>query len=84
VQREVQALAAAGIVRSRRAGQHVYYQANEACPYLPELRDLVIKIRSPHRADLAETAAQPVEPIAPIEADREPSEHSTWQSVVDL
>jgi predicted nucleotidyltransferase len=43
VQREVERLRASGLLQSERRGQHVFYQANRACPVFPELHALVIK-----------------------------------------
>ncbi len=43
LQREVAALVDAGILRTRRDGNRVYYQANPICPFLPELQGLFAK-----------------------------------------
>jgi len=43
VQRELQGLTEAGILRRTRRGRHVYYQANPDCPILDELSGLVRK-----------------------------------------
>ena len=43
VQRELQKLAEAGILRRTVEGQHVYFQANRESPIFPELRMLLLK-----------------------------------------
>jgi DNA-binding transcriptional ArsR family regulator len=43
IQRELAALVAAGILRRRRDGNRVYFQANPDCPFLPELQGLLVK-----------------------------------------
>jgi predicted nucleotidyltransferase len=43
VQREVQLLSNAGIIRREREGRHVYFQANRACPIYEDLRSLLVK-----------------------------------------
>jgi predicted nucleotidyltransferase len=43
VQRELQRLSKAGILRRDVRGRHVYYQANRACPIFPELQSLAVK-----------------------------------------
>ncbi len=43
VQREVTALAEAGILLREREGNQVYYRANRQCPIFPELRGIAIK-----------------------------------------
>lgn len=43
LQRELRSLVAAEILVSRRDGNRVYFHANDACPFLPELRGLVAK-----------------------------------------
>jgi DNA-binding transcriptional ArsR family regulator len=43
LQRELRSLVSAEILVSRRDGNRVYFQANSACPFLPELRGLVAK-----------------------------------------
>ena len=58
VQRELQRLAAAGILLRRVSGQQVYYQANQECPIFSELRDLVIK--SVGVADVLRLALEPL------------------------
>lgn len=41
--RELKNLTDAGILRRRKDGNRVYYQAEPACPFLPELRGLMLK-----------------------------------------
>ncbi len=41
--RELRDLTDAGILRRRRDGNRVYYRADPACPFLPELRGLLLK-----------------------------------------
>jgi len=43
LQRELANLAGAGILRSRRDGNRVYYRADDLCPVLPELQGLLTK-----------------------------------------
>jgi DNA-binding transcriptional ArsR family regulator len=43
LQRELAALAEAGILRRRKDGNRVYYQADTGCPLFPELRGLMLK-----------------------------------------
>jgi DNA-binding transcriptional ArsR family regulator len=43
LQRELAALVDAGILRSRRDGNRVYFQPNPDCPFLPELQGLLVK-----------------------------------------
>ena len=43
VQRELEQLAAVGILTRRPSGRQVYYQANPDCPIFHELRTLVVK-----------------------------------------
>jgi predicted nucleotidyltransferase len=43
VQRELEFLARAGIVRRTLRGRQVYFQANPDCPIYPELRGLIVK-----------------------------------------
>ena len=43
VQREVEALSKAGIIRRTVQGRHVYYQANTECPVFTELKSLITK-----------------------------------------
>ena len=43
VQREVTALAGAGILLREREGHQVYYRANRQCPIFPELQGIALK-----------------------------------------
>lgn len=43
IQRELKALAQAGIIQSSAKGKLVYYQANPRCPVYAELKGLIIK-----------------------------------------
>ncbi len=43
LQRELSALAAAGILRARREGNRAYFQADRDCPFFNELRGLMAK-----------------------------------------
>lgn len=43
VQREVQKLVAAGLIRRQAQGRQVYYRANPDCPVFLELKSLVVK-----------------------------------------
>jgi predicted nucleotidyltransferase len=43
VQRELEFLARAGVVRRTLRGRQVYFQANPDCPIYPELRGLIVK-----------------------------------------
>jgi predicted nucleotidyltransferase len=43
LQRELNRLVAAGIIRRFKRGRHVYFQADPACPVFDELRGIVIK-----------------------------------------
>src|SRR5215510_4172165 len=43
LQRELAALVSADILRQRRDGNRVYFQANPDCPFLPELQGLLVK-----------------------------------------
>ena len=43
LQRDLAALSSAGILRRRRDGNRTYYQAEPACPFLPDLRGLLVK-----------------------------------------
>jgi DNA-binding transcriptional ArsR family regulator len=43
VQRELKALAEAGIIRRIGKGRQVYYQANAQCTVYPELKSLIMK-----------------------------------------
>jgi predicted nucleotidyltransferase len=59
LQRDLARLVAAGILERRRDGNRILFRADEACPFLPELRGLVRKT-----AGLAEVLAAALEPIA--------------------
>jgi DNA-binding transcriptional ArsR family regulator len=43
LQRDLARFTAAGILKTSRSGNRVYFQANEQCPVFPELRGLFIK-----------------------------------------
>lgn len=43
LQRELAALVAAGILKRRRDGNRVYYQADPDCPFMPELQAIIVK-----------------------------------------
>lgn len=43
VQRELENLAGAGIIRRTRRGNQVHFSANPACPVFPQLRELLVK-----------------------------------------
>jgi DNA-binding transcriptional ArsR family regulator len=43
LQRELAALVEAGILKRRRDGNRVYYQPDPDCPFMPELRGLIVK-----------------------------------------
>lgn len=43
VQRELEVLSRAGVVRRTLRGRQVYFQANPDCPIYPELRGLIVK-----------------------------------------
>jgi DNA-binding transcriptional ArsR family regulator len=43
LQRELSSLVEAGILRRKREGNRVYFQANPQCPFFPELRSLMTK-----------------------------------------
>jgi DNA-binding transcriptional ArsR family regulator len=43
LQRELQDLTSAGILKSHRQGRMVYYQANAESPFFPDLRGLLLK-----------------------------------------
>ena len=43
LQRELAALVAADILKRRRDGNRVYYEPDPDCPFLPELRGLIVK-----------------------------------------
>jgi len=59
VQREVVALAEAGILRRRQQGNQVYYSADETCPIFPELHRLMLKT-----AGLADVLCEALQPVA--------------------
>ena len=59
IQREVTALAEAGVLQRRRVGHQVYYSANPQCPIFPELRSLVLKTTG--LGDALRQALQPLE-----------------------
>ena len=43
LQRELERLAAIGVLRRRKDGNRVYFQANRECPYFAELQGLMVK-----------------------------------------
>lgn len=57
--RELKNLTDAGILRRREAGNRVYYQADPACPFLPELRGVMLKT-----AGLVDVLREALEPFA--------------------
>jgi len=59
VRREVEGLAAAGILTRSRDGNRVYFQANTACPTYPELRGLMLKT-----VGLADVLREALRPLA--------------------
>src|ERR1700726_3856222 len=59
LQRELQSLAAAGILKSYRQGRMVYYQANSDSPIFADLRGLLLKT-----AGLVEVLADALRPLA--------------------
>ena len=59
VRRELEGLAASGIVHRVKDGNRVYYQANPACPLLPELSGLIRKT-----AGLADVIRSALEQLA--------------------
>jgi DNA-binding transcriptional ArsR family regulator len=59
VQRELQRLTAAGLVRRTRRGSQVYFQANADCPVFAELKGLVVKT-----AGLADVVRAALAPLA--------------------
>jgi len=59
VRRELEGLAAAGIALRVKDGNRTYYQANAACPLLPELTGLIRKT-----AGLADVLRETLEPLA--------------------
>lgn len=58
VQRELEFLTRAGIVRRTKRGRQVYFQANADCPVYPELKGLVIKTTG--IADVLRSALAPL------------------------
>jgi predicted nucleotidyltransferase len=58
LQRELQALTAAGILKSHRQGRMVYFQANTDSPVFPELRGLMLKT-----AGLVDVLADALRPL---------------------
>lgn len=59
VQRELEQLAAVGILTRRPSGRQVYYQANPDCPIFQELRTLIVKT-----AGVAEVLREALLPLA--------------------
>jgi DNA-binding transcriptional ArsR family regulator len=59
LQRELAALAEAGILRRRHEGNRVYFQANPDCPFLPELQGLLTKT-----AGVVDVLREALEPFA--------------------
>ena len=57
--RELKSLTNAGILRRREDGNRVYYQADSACPFLPELRGLMLKT-----AGLVDVLREALRPLA--------------------
>ena len=60
IQRELNALAKAGIVLAERSGNRVYYRANPRCPIYPELKMLILKT-----VGLADVLCKALAPLAP-------------------
>jgi DNA-binding transcriptional ArsR family regulator len=60
LQRELAALTSAEILRQRRDGNRVYFQANSDCPFLPELQGLLVKT-----AGLVDVLRETLAPFAP-------------------
>jgi predicted nucleotidyltransferase len=56
--RELKNLTDAGILRRRKDGNRVYYQADPACPFLPEIRGLLLKTAG--LVDVLREALRPV------------------------
>lgn len=56
--RELRSLTDAGILCRRQDGNRVYYQADPACPFLPELRGLLLKTAG--LVDVLRDALRPV------------------------
>src|SRR5216684_9356492 len=59
LQRELQDLTEAGILKSHRQGRMVYYQANPDSPLFPDLRGLLLKT-----AGLVDVLAEALQPLA--------------------
>src|ERR1700676_1574248 len=59
LQRELHALAKAGILKTSRQGRMVYYQANAESPLYPDLRGLLLKT-----AGLVDVLADVVKPLS--------------------
>jgi DNA-binding transcriptional ArsR family regulator len=59
LQRELQELTTAGILKSHRQGRMVYYQANPDSPFFPELRGLLLKT-----AGLVDVLRDALKPVA--------------------
>src|SRR4030095_12768690 len=59
LQRELAALVSADILRRRRDGNRVYFQANPDCPFLPELQGLLVKT-----AGMVDVLREPLAPFA--------------------
>jgi DNA-binding transcriptional ArsR family regulator len=60
LQRELAALTSAEILRQRRDGNRVYFQANPDCPFLPELQGLLVKT-----AGIGDVLRETLTPFAP-------------------
>lgn len=59
LQRELQELTDAGILKSHRQGRMVYYQANPDSPFFPDLRGLLLKTAG--LVDVLRAALKPLE-----------------------
>jgi uncharacterized protein len=59
LQRELQDLSAAGILKTHRQGRMAYYQANTESPVFPDLRGLLLKT-----AGLVDVLVQALKPVA--------------------
>ena len=59
LQRELQDLTEAGILKTHKQGRMVYYQANRESPVFPDLRGLMLKT-----AGLVDVLAQALKPVA--------------------
>jgi predicted nucleotidyltransferase len=60
LQRELDRLAALGVLRRRKDGNRVYFQANRDCPYFAEIEGLMVKT-----AGLADVLREALVPFAP-------------------